>query len=69
MREIDAIVEQLRHLAFVFDLLDDQLEVEIVERALELGGGEGRALGFEVMQEGLRLNLDEAEGAIAQGGA
>ena len=66
LRQLDAVIEQLLHGVFVFDLLDDQLNIEVLERALHVGGGEGAAFFLHAAQEGARVDLDEAERAFAQ---
>jgi len=66
LRKLDAIVEELRHRALVLDLLHDQLEIEAFEIALQVGGGEACASLLHAAQEGLGLDFDEAEVAVAE---
>ena len=65
MGERDAAVQEPGHRVLVLHLLDDQLDIEIVQRTLEIGRREPPNL-VTAAEEGPRIDLDEAEGAVAE---
>src|SRR5262245_6613063 len=68
LREVDAIVEKLGNRALVLDLVDDQLEIEGIEVALHVGAPQAFAPHLHIVEEGLGVDLDEAEVPIAKTG-
>ena len=61
LRQLNAVVDEARDVAFFLDVLDDELNTSRIQALLEIGRVAARST-----QELRRANLGEAEIAVAQ---